>query len=465
MTAPRPKHRLGLATRFALATGGAVAVVILAAGMLVSIGVIGQFDAYLAQVRAGRYAEVASLTADLVRERGGLDIKKQDLRRLAVVAGGTITLRDTSGAAVASLDELPGIGKGATRSASATPVSIPIIVDGVTVGTLEILPLAGAEDAGAPAPAAFREAATAVVFAGGILAVLASMLVALFVARRLVRPIGALAVAARRIEGGDLAVRVPVPADAESHDLAFAFNDMAERLERSEGLRRRAASDLAHELATPVTVLAGRLQALADGIVPPDPEHLAAARDAAEEVRRLVGDLQDLAAAEGASLRREVARVDLQALAARAAGATQALFDQAGVSLDVAVDGIAEPVVVEVDERQMTRAIVNLLTNAATYTNPGGSATLTVAGEGPAAIVRVQDTGPGIAPADLPHVFERLYRGDPARGRQAGRPGGTGIGLTVARELIEANGGRLSVESSTPAGTILRIDLPQARDD
>jgi len=120
------------------------------------------------------------------------------------------------------------------------------------------------------------------------------------------------------------------------------------------------------------------------------------------------------------------------------------------------------PVIVEVDERQVTRAIVNLLTNAATYTGPGGSAMLAVSVEGQAAIVRVRDTGPGIAAADLPHVFERLYRGDPARGRQEGRPGGTGIGLTVARELIEANGGRLSIESSTPAGTTLRIDLPQS---
>ena len=334
MTAQRPKRRLGLATRFSLATGGAVAVVILAAGMLISMGVIGQFNSYLAgSAPAATPGGGHSLTADLIREHGGLDIKKQDLRRLAVVAGGTITIRDTTGVAVARLDDLPGIGKGTTGNASGAPVSIPIIVDGVTAGTLEILPLAAAEHAGAPAPAAFREAATAVVFAGGILAVLASMLVALLVARRLVRPIGALAVAARRIEGGDLAVRVPVPADAESHDLAVAFNDMAERLERSGGLRRRAASDLAHELATPVTVLAGRLQALADGIVPPDPEHLAAARDAAEEVQRIVGDLQDLAAAEGASLRREVTSVDLRALAARAAGATPALFDQAGVSL------------------------------------------------------------------------------------------------------------------------------------
>jgi signal transduction histidine kinase len=88
---------------------------------------------------------------------------------------------------------------------------------------------------------------------------------------------------------------------------------------------------------------------------------------------------------------------------------------------------------------------------------------LAVSVEGPAAIVRVRDPGPGIAAADLPHVFERLYRGDPARGRQEGHPGGTGIGLTVARELIEANGGRLSIESSTPDGTTLRIDLPQTR--
>lgn len=462
MTARGRERRLGLATRFALVTGCSVAIVILATGALISLGVIGRFDAYLADVRAGRYAEVASLTADLVQERGGLDIKKQDLRRLAVVAGGTVTIRDSAGDAVTSLDELPGIGKGASRRTATTPVSVPIVVDGVPVGTLEILPLAGPEDAGAQAPAAFREAAAAVVVVGGLLAVVASMVVAFVVARRLVRPVGALAVAARRIEGGDLAVRVPVPVDAESHDLAIAFNDMAGRLERSETLRRRAASDLAHELATPVTVLAGRLQALVDGIVPADPDQLAAARDAAEEVRRLVGDLQDLAAAEGASLRREVSSVDLRTLAVRAAGATQALFDQAGVSLGVAVADRPEPVLVDADERQVTRAIVNLLTNAAAYTGPGGSTTLAVTTEGPTAIIRVTDTGPGIAPEDLPHVFERFYRGDPARGRQAGRPGGTGIGLTVARELIEANGGRLTIESSAPAGTTLQIELPEA---
>jgi two-component system sensor histidine kinase BaeS len=235
---------------------------------------------------------------------------------------------------------------------------------------------------------------------------------------------------------------------------------LTEGLERSEALRQRSASDLAHELATPVTVLTGRLQALADGAVPPDPEHLASARDAAEEVRRLVGDLQDLVAAEGAALRRSPSRVDLRAIAARAAASTQALFDADGVAVDLAgLDGGA-PVEVDADARQLERVIVNLLTNAATYTPPGGRVALSVSRRDFRAQVRVRDTGPGIPEEHLGHIFERFYRADPARARTPGRPGGSGIGLTVARDLATANGGSLKVESTGPTGTTFLLELP-----
>ena len=460
-SARRSRIRLGLGTRLALAIGSAVALVILATVVAVSIGVLGRFDAYLTDVRAGRYAEVAALTADVVAESGSLAIKKQELRRLAVIAGGTLIIRDPAGTVAASISELPGIGKGnrAADNATASHVAVPIVVDGVTVGTLEITPLASTQDPSGPAPATFREAAMFILVVAAIAAVMASMLITLVVARRLTRPIGTLAVAARQVEAGDLSVRVPLPSDADSRELAVAFNEMAERLEQSERLRRRAASELAHELGTPITVLVGRLQALADGVVAPDPATLAATRDVAEEVSRLVGDLQDLSAAEGASLRRAAVRADLRTIVGRAGASAQAQFDQAGVVLEVASAADESPVEVNVDERQLERAIANVLTNAATYTPVGGSVAISVAAEGSAAIIRVRDTGPGIESEDLPHIFERFYRGHTRPSHAGDEPGGTGIGLTVARDLVMANGGALVVERTSEAGTTFAIRL------
>ena len=454
---------MALGTRLAIAIGSAVAVVILVTGAIMSEVVNDRFDGYLAETRSGRYDQVASLTADLIRDQGDLRLKKQDLRRLAVVAGGPIAILDPSGNVVVRIDSLPGGGSGSkpgSEGSNAPPIVVPIVVDGATVGSLEIRPLAGPDDVSAPAPVAFRQDATLVVVGAAVLAALLAFLATLILARRLTRPLGTLAAAAERVEQGDLSVRVTLPGDAESHELAVAFNQMATRLERSEALRRRAASDLAHELATPVTVLTGRLQAITDGLVPVQPETLIAARDAAEEVRRLVADLQDLAEAEGASLRRTVVRVDLGAVVARAAATAAATFEDAGVRLSVEPPAPGARFEVEVDSRQVERALGNLLTNAAAYTPAGGSATVSLAREGAWTIARVRDTGPGIAADDLPHVFERFYRGDRARGRREGRPGGTGIGLTVSRDLVVANGGRLEIEATSPAGTIVRVVLP-----
>ena len=454
---------MGLGTRLAIAIGSAVAVVILVTGALMSEVVNDRFNGYLSETRSGRYDQVASLTADLVRDQGGLRLKKQDLRRLAVVAGGPLAILDPSGNVVTGIDSLPGGGSGSkpgSEDSSGPPVVVPIVVDGATVGSLEIRPLAGPDDVSAPAPVAFRQDATLVVVGAAVLAAVLAFLATLVLARRLTRPLGMLAGAAEQVEKGDLSVRVPLPGDAESHELAVAFNQMATRLERSEALRRQAGSDLAHELATPVMVLTGRLQAITDGLVPVQPETLIAARDAAEEVRRLVADLQDLAEAEGASLRRTVARVDLEAVVARAVATAAATFDAAGVRLSVEPPVPGVPFEVEVDARQVERALGNLLTNAAVHTPAGGSATVSVAQETAWVSVRVRDTGPGIAADDLPHVFERFYRGDRARGRPGGRPGGTGIGLTVARDLVEANGGRLEIEATSASGTSVLVALP-----
>ena len=457
------KRRASLASRLAVAIGGAVAIVIVAAGLLIAAGVIGRFDAYLEAAHMERYRQAATMATELISQRGSLNLKKQELRELAVAAGGPLEIRDPSGAVAARIDTLPGVaeGSGGARRATDAPVEVPLVVDGAEVGSLVVYPLLGTTTERASAPASFREAAALILGIAGLGIILASVMVAWLIARRLTDPLRELAAASRRIGAGDLSTRVVPPPDAEGHELGVAFNAMAESLGRSETLRRRAASDLAHELATPVTVLAGRLQALTDGVIEPGPGELAATRDAADEVRRLVMDLQELAAAEGAALQRSVERVDLVEVARGAAAATRTLFAEADVAL-IGPPDEAPPVHVDVDARQVGRCLANLLNNAAAYTPRGGQVEIGVSVEGGVALVRVRDNGPGIPAEHLPRIFERYYRADPSRHRTPGARGGTGIGLTVARELAVANSGRLWVEATSPAGTTFALELPRA---
>jgi signal transduction histidine kinase len=237
----------------------------------------------------------------------------------------------------------------------------------------------------------------------------------------------------------------------ESAELATAFNGMAERLERSEALRRRAASDLAHDLATPATVLESQVQAMVDGVVPADAAQLEKARVAAAGLSSLIGQLSELTQAEAAPLQRAVERVDLVALAREIVDAHEGLLRESGVIATVDGD---DPVIATADRGQIARALRNVVGNAIAHSPHGGRVRITV-DAGPPIAMRVSDEGPGIDDDDLPYIFERFYRADRSRGRVPG----SGIGLTVARELVAANGGTVEVESTGSHGTTFRIGL------
>ena len=226
---------------------------------------------------------------------------------------------------------------------------------------------------------------------------------------------------------------------------------MAARLERSEELRRRAASDMAHDLATPATVLESQIQAMVDGVVPADAAQLERARAAAAGLSGVIGQLGELTQAEAATLQRSPERVELRALAMEIIGSLEALMRDRGVAAAVA----GADAIVIADRGQLTRALRNVVTNAVQHAPPGTEVTVQTS-PGTAPLI---DRGTGIAPEDLPFVFERFYRADRSRGRQ---PAGSGIGLTVARELIAANGGSIEVEDTGPTGTTFRIGLPPA---
>ena len=279
------------------------------------------------------------------------------------------------------------------------------------------------------------------------------------------RPLQDVAAAASRLEGGDLSARATGGGDRESQELAGAFNTMATRLERTEMLRRRAATDMAHDLATPATVLEGQLQAMIDGVVPKNRANLEAARASASALGSVIVQLGELASAEAAPLQARPERVAVAAILAEAASALDGLYRERGVKLEV--EPAAPDLAAWADPAYLGRALRNVMTNAAQHT-PSGKAvrvTATSAGEvGDRVQIRVIDQGPGIPAEDLPHVFERFYRADPARAAQpatsAGAGSRAGIGLTIARELLAPGGGAISVERTGSDGSTLLLDLP-----
>jgi len=435
--------RQPLALRLAALLAAAVVIVLLLAGILVNRAVSRSLEQTLTNREEQRLAvTVAVLQEALERdvpatERG----MRQLMGRIAQTTGGRAVLTDSSGQVVAEAGRLP---PGSDRQTLREPVS--------TSGGDYVLEIS-LPGGGQPFLQAFN---AALLLAGG-LSVLAIVVIGSVAANRLTRPLRGVAAAAHRLGGGDLTTRAAGGGDRESSELADAFNGMAERLERSEMLRRRAASDMAHDLATPATLLESQLQAMIDGVVPADRDQLERARLAAGSLSGVIRQLGELAGAEAAPLHRRAERFELATLVADVTQALQGLFRERDVTVRTTRPDGELPVVA--DRGHVERAIRNVITNAAQH-SPAGAEVLVALDAAPGATtVRVIDHGVGIPTENLPHVFERFYRADRSRSA-AGPPPGSGIGLTIARELLAANGGSIEVERTGPDGTTFLIRLP-----
>jgi signal transduction histidine kinase len=356
------------------------------------------------------------------------------LRRMVNVSGGQATLRTAEGENVASFGVAP-----ANASVVVEPLSAEAGGGSIELRVPQVVP-------------PFLRAFNLALLVGGVASVMAIVVIALVSADRITRPLRALGAAARRLGDGDLAVRAAGGPDRESDELAAAFNAMAERLETSERLRRRSASDLAHDLATPATVLESQLQAMVDGVIPAGPGQLEQARAGAVALSRIVAQLGELARAEAAGLQRRPERTAVRELVEGVLASLDGMLRERRVSATVEGDAAAYA-----DPAQLERAIRNVIANAIQHSPAGSSVEIALRLAGAESLVEVRDHGAGIAARDLPHVFERFYRADRAR---AG--GGSGLGLTIARELLGANGGSIAVLDTGPAGTTFVIRLPAA---
>ena len=334
---------------------------------------------------------------------------------------------------------------------------LPIRVDGQTVGRLDVMALPRA------APDwldRLRDQLVLAATVGGVLGVLFGILFS----RSITAPLVRLAESALAIGSGDLGRRVEVRGSDELAAVARAFNLMAANLQQAESQRRNLMADVAHELRTPLAVLQANLQAILDDVYPLEKPEIGRLYDQTRLLSRLVDDLHELALAESGQLPLNRQPTDLIALTRATAADFGPVAEGQGLRLVLeAPNNTSSPAtalpVIPVDAARIAQVLHNLLANAVRYTPAGGTITLSVDQSPTEAVLRVSDTGQGIAPADLPHVFERFYRTDPARSRERG---GTGLGLAIARTLAQAHGGDLALASDgIPGhGTIATVRLP-----
>jgi signal transduction histidine kinase len=363
---------------------------------------------------------------------------------LAAHAGAYAQIRDQAGREV---DSSPGFS-----AHSRDPQSeMPIMVRGRQIGRA-VVRFTGAGLGGADQ--ALRTALLRAIAGAAGLAALLALLAGLVAAGRITRPVDRLIEATRAMARGDRSSRVgSIRAPGELRELAMAFDNMADAVDRQEQLRRDLVADVAHELRTPIAVLQASYEAFLDGVAEPTPDQLASLRDEVLRLARIVGDLQTLAEADAAALRLAQSPQDLARIAAEAADLLAGRFEAAGITLTQQLT----PAGVVADAGRLHQVITNLLTNALKFTPAGGRVTIDVRPAGGRAVLQVSDTGRGIPADDLPRIFDRFWRG-----QAAARTSGSGIGLAVAAELTHAHGGELTAASTEGQGTTMTLTLPLA---
>jgi signal transduction histidine kinase len=376
-------------------------------------------------------------------------------------AGRGVALANAGGEVI-----VPGIGfpVGTELAATTLAEGLPVEVNGERVGTLLGRDTPVASD---PAAERFLERVNVALVVAALGATVAALLLGVLLARTLTRPLRDLTTATQAVAGGELGRQVDVPSQDELGELAGAFNQMSRDLAYAQERRQQLTADIAHDLRTPISIIQGHAEALRDGVLPPETETFDLIYDEARRLHRLVEDLRTLSRAEAGELDLLPRPVPVRPLLEQTVAAHTPQAQSQEVTLALQVSPGLPPIAVDPD--RIAQVLSNLVDNALRHTPPGGTVSITA--QSPAAgeqlplptghwlLLTVRDSGPGIQPEDLPHIFERFYRGDKSRRRHAG---GSGLGLAIARSLVEGHGGRIWVESEPGAGAAFHLLLPVA---
>ena len=374
-------------------------------------------------------------------------------RGAPMMMGVSLMLVDPNGIIIATRD---GSNVGQKATSAQLDNGVPIQVDGQTVGTLVSSSLNTAVlDA---QQQEFLTRTNLSLLLAGVVAGALALGFGFLLFYQITWPLNAVTTAARKIAVGDFTARIANPRSDEVGQVGRAFNAMAEGLAQSEAARRNMIADVAHELRNPLGVLQGQLEAMLDGVFPTTSEQIASLYDETLLLARLVGDLRDLALADAGQLQITRQPTDLRALIEKTASAFALPANEKHVSLTTQ---ITEPLPqLNLDTQRIEQVLRNLIGNALRHTPEGGTVRVectAVGGQQSVVIARVSDTGAGISREDLPHVFERFWRGDKSRSRAGG---GAGLGLAIAKQLIAAHGGAIGVESEAGRGATFWFTLP-----
>lgn len=273
---------------------------------------------------------------------------------------------------------------------------------------------------------------------------------------RVWRPVRQLIAATGRLADGDHSARVPTDGPVVARPVVHSFNRMADHLQRADEQRRRLLADVGHELRTPLTVIRGDLEAMIDGVRPLDVAHLQTLLDDVHVVERLLEDLRTLSLAEAGALVLHTEPTDVDRLARDVVVGLERMASDGGVTLAVGTDPDDDMPLVDVDPVRVREVVSNLVVNAIGATPDGGTVTVMVRPDGGQLMIEVHDTGVGIPPDDRERVFDRFHKGSGSSG--------TGLGLTISRDLVEAHGGVIEVARTSSQGTVVRVLLPRTAD-
>ncbi len=425
--------------------------------ILLAIGIVSLFVARTAareirmyeqrndEIRVGRMASL--LTQAYMQRRGWTDIQPFT-EQLGTVYGQRVVLTDNAGTVVADSGKT-FLGK--RDDPRWAPSATPLRMGMVSVGTLYINPESSARENPVQS---LVSSVNRFLILGGLLAILLASVLTFWLSRRISAPIHAMTLAANRVGQGDFSQRVKVQGRDELAELGLSFNAMADGLARGEEMKRNMVSDAAHELRTPLSNIRGYLEAIKDGVVKPDASSIKSLHDEAVLMTKLVDDLQELTLADSGKLNLNIQPADINEVIKNAAAAIQPRVEAGRIALSLELaDGLPRW---KVDSQRIGQVLRNLLANAVAHT-PGGTIKVSSRHSGRSVEVAVTDTGEGISSEDLPKIFERFYRADRSRARSTG---GYGLGLTIARRLVEAHGGNIEVKSEPGKGSTFIFTLP-----
>jgi signal transduction histidine kinase len=438
---------LGLRARLAIALVGVAVLAVGVATLLSNRGLSPRLsDA--AQDRLERSAEgVAKVAGRFYLQDGGwTQSRAVELEHLSMVNGLAVTVLAPDGRPVLRSHEAVSVA----ASEEPRTASAPVVVAGRKVGSVVVTPLGSLLT---PEEEHLQHSVDRLHLAAGAISAAAALAVAFVLAYTLSGPLRRIRLAAQRIERGDLSARIELGGDAEVQAVGHALNRLAETLEHEEEIRKQTVADLAHELRTPVTGMLSRIEAAQDGVLSDEAANLEAMHSEALRLARLLDDLAKLAEAERPGLLLEKRPLDLAEVVRGQAEEFTPRFAEKGVAFTTEF----EPVGIAGDSDRLSQVASNLLSNALRYTEPGGEVSLRVGTEGASAVLEVTDTGIGIAPEDLKHIFKRFWRGEKSRSRATG---GAGIGLAIVHELVRAHEGRIDVESTLGRGSRFSVQLP-----